>query len=267
MHNFGCDYATSACAAPVTVALIRPGDDHDVHHTVEPFAVAPGLIGRQDDLGRVGGVELASSSEESTTTSRPHAIASTITTARPDATPGGVIIPTSGKAGYSDQHLDQYVFDKCGIGVENKGPDYTGVRYFAKRDGLIKEEVRLGELNSDLPDQLEDYLKWAVPQCQANKKEGTDLKIVVTLGAHGAGFAGFGGDMTSKNEGSKVLMSNVDVKKALQNTLDATPWLDKFDLFGFDACLMMSFSQAQDYKDQAHYYIGSEAIEPGHGWS
>jgi len=39
----------------------------------------------------------------------------------------------------------------------------------------------------------------------------------------------------------------------------------KFDVIGFDSCLMQSFDAADDYSSVGKYYLASEQVEPGHG--
>ena len=40
----------------------------------------------------------------------------------------------------------------------------------------------------------------------------------------------------------------------------------KFDLIGFDACLMGNYEVVSILAPYSHYYIGSEELEPGTGW-
>jgi hypothetical protein len=42
--------------------------------------------------------------------------------------------------------------------------------------------------------------------------------------------------------------------------------LDKFDILGFDACLMMAFEAVAKFSKYCDYYLASEELEPGHGW-
>jgi hypothetical protein len=42
--------------------------------------------------------------------------------------------------------------------------------------------------------------------------------------------------------------------------------LDKFDILGFDACLMAAFEAVAKFSKYCDYYLASEELEPGHGW-
>jgi len=41
----------------------------------------------------------------------------------------------------------------------------------------------------------------------------------------------------------------------------------KFELLGFDACLMGNIETVSSLNQFANWYIGSEEQEPGHGWN
>lgn len=43
--------------------------------------------------------------------------------------------------------------------------------------------------------------------------------------------------------------------------------LDKFDILGFDACLMAAFEAVAKFSKYCDYYLASEELEPGHGWN
>ena len=52
------------------------------------------------------------------------------------------------------------------------------------------------------------------------------------------------------------------LKKALEDVNGAP---DKFDVIGFDACLMSAVGSADEYHEVAKYLLASEPVEPGHG--
>ena len=75
---------------------------------------------------------------------------------------------------------------------------------------------------------------------------------------HGSAYAGFGND-ENFNFDSLSLME-------IDNALTSSAF-GKFDLIGFDACLMGSIEVARFIKNHADYMIASEELEPGHGWN
>lgn len=40
----------------------------------------------------------------------------------------------------------------------------------------------------------------------------------------------------------------------------------KLDIIGFDACLMAMYEVGSTLAPYGHYLLGSELLEPGHGW-
>ena len=123
------------------------------------------------------------------------------------------------------------------------GEKYHGVRYYGKANGTIVPLKELGEKNSDDASNLQEFVEWALPRCKINQQDGTDLKVVLTLSSHGGGFAGFGSDDSAINPNTgfggrrlastsrKLMMSNENVKGAIQAALRKSPWISKLDLF------------------------------------
>ncbi len=74
---------------------------------------------------------------------------------------------------------------------------------------------------------------------------------------HGESYGGFGNDENHNSDG----LTLEEINGALQGS-----GVGKFDLIGFDACLMGSIEVAQSVKQHADYLLGSEELEPGHGW-
>ncbi len=75
---------------------------------------------------------------------------------------------------------------------------------------------------------------------------------------HGNSYKGFGND--SNFNGDPLHLD--ELERAL-----AGIGADRFDLIGFDACLMATVEVARVMAPHADYMIASEAIVPGHGWS
>lgn len=142
---------------------------------------------------------------------------------------------------------------------------YTGSRYItwdpnAGNGGSMKVDVELsGEQNSDTEAQVVNFLDHALDDCLG---AGHDSLFAV-FSSHGGGFAGYGGDENSRRE---LLQTNAGIASAVRQSLD-TYGVDKLQVIGFDACLMQAVGAADDYKDVSEYILGSEAVEPGHGWA
>jgi len=76
---------------------------------------------------------------------------------------------------------------------------------------------------------------------------------------HGGGIDGFGADEVSNN-----MMSVPQLEQAFANSVLNPNF--KFDLIGFDACLMATLEVQSRLAPFADYFVGSEELEPGHGW-
>ena len=90
-----------------------------------------------------------------------------------------------------------------------------------------------------------------------NKNYPANRKLLIFWDHGGGSISGFGYDQTHKDSGS---MSLVDINNALSaaNT--------KFDMIGFDACLMATAENALMLTKYADYLVASEETEPGLGW-
>jgi hypothetical protein len=86
-------------------------------------------------------------------------------------------------------------------------------------------------------------------------------KVMLNFWNHGSDIRGFGWDEISGNH-----LSVPQLTGAIQasNYIQAG---SKFEVIGFDACLMANIETQSSFKNFANYFIGSEEQEPGHGWN
>jgi hypothetical protein len=131
-------------------------------------------------------------------------------------------------------------------------PAFTDAKDILIADGKITVLEDLGEINMDVNSNLEDFIKTYLP------KYTYDFCALV-LWDHGGAFYGYGGDETEKR------MFLYEIHIAIYNGLTAAG-KTKFDLFGFDACLMADIEQIYYSSLISDYYIASMELEPGHGW-
>jgi len=168
---------------------------------------------------------------------------------------------------YNSDHKDSFAISGLKAKNGKDASDYhSGVRYIEKDfvTNQMKVAEEFGELNSDDSKTMTDFLSWAFKRCKA---KAADAKVLLTLGSHGSGWNGFGGDA------NKVLLQvdlapNNKIKTAILDSMKAVgdPNFTQLDLLGFDACLMMSYSSMYVYNGLSKYFVASEAVEPGHGW-
>ena len=91
-------------------------------------------------------------------------------------------------------------------------------------------------------------------------KEGYQNHSIKTLifGDHGSAYQGFGTD--HEYGGDLLYLTEID------NALTSSQF-GKWDLIGFDACLMGNLEVANTIRNHAKYLLASEEVEPGHGWN
>lgn len=134
-------------------------------------------------------------------------------------------------------------------------PNFTSAKYLQAQKGSFREIRDLGELNMGDPVNLTNFIAWGVTNFPARK-------YALFLSDHGGAWPAFGGD-ESAEEGSALDMPKF--KRALSQGLGQAGLL-KFDIVGFDACLMQTLETAATFRPFADYFIASEETEPGHGW-
>lgn len=139
----------------------------------------------------------------------------------------------------------------------NLAPWSTAKRLLVKK-GSFQEISDLGEINTADPANLADFIQWGVKTYPA-------AHYMLVLWDHGGGWQGFGLDQTVPGSASSEMMGLLRIQTGVQSGLSQAG-LAKFDIVGFDACLMASFEVAESLKPYANYLVASEETEPGHGW-
>ena len=106
--------------------------------------------------------------------------------------------------------------------------------------------------------QLADFLKWGTENYQADKN-------ALILWNHGGGsISGVCFDETTTKDGNTDSLSLKEIDEALSQVTSED---NKFELIGFDACLMGTVEAANMLSKHAKYMVGSQETEPGCGWS
>lgn len=134
-------------------------------------------------------------------------------------------------------------------------------RFLVKKDDLeIVESIGLKNMGD--PETLYDFIVWSIETYPADK-------YVLDLWNHGGGpMYGFGSDdhftvETNGYEHSDHLTLD-EIESALRRAKEETGI--KFEVIGFDACLMATIETAYMVEPYANYLVASEEEEPGHGW-
>ena len=160
-----------------------------------------------------------------------------------------------------DEILSAEVGDNVSIVIQTGGSQ-EWKSHDIKNDKIQRYEVKDGKLelvktikNSNMgeADTLTDFLVWG-----QNKYQSEHYMLIIW--DHGAGpIDGVAFDENYDFDALDLL----ELKSALKNA----NLKKKFDIIGFDACLMASIETAQAIQDYANYMIASEEIEPSGGWN
>ncbi len=139
-----------------------------------------------------------------------------------------------------------------------KGTKYTDLACIAQdaEDGQFGNDTCYAQQDPDVnmgaPETLSAFLEFL----KANYPAANYGKQILDLWDHGSAHNGYGPDENFANG----VMSLPDLNKALAAKET------KFNLIGFDACLMANLVVARHVQEHANFLIASEELEPGHGW-
>ena len=89
----------------------------------------------------------------------------------------------------------------------------------------------------------------------------TDLYDLIFWDHGGGPIIGYGFDELADSEDTMLISDLADALKGSKLTKQ-----NKFEIIGFDACLMGSIEVGTALSDYGRFFIGSEEIEPGEGW-
>ena len=132
--------------------------------------------------------------------------------------------------------------------------DSTVGRYLISGGNIETAEMLDSTTCMSYPESLTDFIVWT-------KKNYPADRYMLVLWDHGGGFAsGYGVDRLNDRTDNEMTMKASEILSAIK---DADM---KFDLIGFDACLMQNIEYAYKLEPYADYYLASEETEPGTGW-
>jgi hypothetical protein len=137
--------------------------------------------------------------------------------------------------------------------------DWTEARrYYVQQDQdpeVITSPVieNLGEVDSGDAEAMADFAIWGITNYPAEK-------YMLVLWDHGGAWITHSSDEDTGND-----ISLPELTTALDR-VKAETGLDKFELLGFDMCLMGQLEVFQTIAPYARYSVGAEETEPGAGW-
>ena len=129
--------------------------------------------------------------------------------------------------------------------------DFTKVQRFKISHDKFELLQDIGDKNMGDPTTLAGFLAWGKQNFPADK-------YIVSLWDHGAGINGFGHDNIYDS-----MLSLDDLKQAFSDSTGSK----RFEVIGFDSCLMASIEVIANLAPYGNYLAASEEVEPGWGWN
>jgi hypothetical protein len=142
--------------------------------------------------------------------------------------------------------------------IAELGDDWVNNFYENNNVGVTFEQTpveELGEVDMGDPQALVDFLVWGANNFPAEH-------YLVVIGSHGGGWRGIGPD---EGGGEESMLELPEIDAALAEAR-AQLGIEKFDIVGFDACLMGVTDVAVMLEPHADYVLFSQEVIPGNGW-
>ncbi len=140
--------------------------------------------------------------------------------------------------------------------------DTGGEIYETDNTGKLKKVEDVEEPNMGDQKTLVNFVKEYIDKYPAPKK-------ALIFWDHGDGWRSVNYQTRfsaiDETDGDTLFM--FEVKNALKYLNDLDNVIYRFDLIGFDECLMGMVEPLYDIKDYADFFVASEAEEPGNGWN
>ena len=131
--------------------------------------------------------------------------------------------------------------------------DWTEARRFASVEGGLAQVEQLGEVNMGDPATLRDFISWGIEQYPAER-------YGLIMWGHGVGWQGVAYDRSADLK----RLSLPELHGAMRAGLDSVG-IEKFDVVGFDACLMGQIDVFGTMEGIADFAVASEELVPGGG--
>lgn len=131
--------------------------------------------------------------------------------------------------------------------------NWTTAKLMVVEKGKLRELADWGEVNMGDPATLKKFLQTVTGQFPAKR-------FGLVFGDHGDGWNGIVGDESAGDD----TLTTKELPLVLK---DATAKTGKFELIGFDACLMGNFESAKAVAPFGKVMVASEELEPGDGWN
>ena len=150
--------------------------------------------------------------------------------------------------------------DRYARGFDGDGNWSDTRRYLIQQDSDLNNinspvVESIGEADMGDPQTLIDFVTWAVQNYPAKK-------YALIMSDHGGGWTGGFSDMSAPDSALTMPEIISAIETVRQNT-----GVDKFEMIGFDACLMGQIEIFGSFYPYSNYMIASEEVIPSYGWS
>lgn len=135
------------------------------------------------------------------------------------------------------------------------GIDKNSVGRYVMENGKLNKVMDIDSYTTmSSKEELLDFINWAKENYPADR-------YMLVLWDHGGGLSsGYGkDDLNKRKDGPGTIMVDEIVSAVKESGV-------KFDMIGFDACLMQDIEIAKLLEPYADYYLASEESEPAGGW-
>jgi len=136
------------------------------------------------------------------------------------------------------------------------------LKYHVISNRTIEEVQDLGNMDMGKPEQLTNFIEWGQGTYPA------DHYILVFWDHGGGALGGFGGyrkeDSSPEDFPAAANLNLKQLRDVVETNVQNTG--KKFELIGFDACMMGTLEVANSFKNSSRYMVASQDIEPGVGW-
>jgi hypothetical protein len=162
--------------------------------------------------------------------------------------------------GSTDQVNIVVQIDRYERGFDGDG-DWTDTRrYLVQRDNDLNSITSpvvesIGEADMGDPQTLVDFVTWAITNYPAKK-------YALIMSDHGGGWTGGFSDLSVPESA----LTMPEIVSAMDQIRQATG-VDKFEMMGFDACLMAQIEVFGMLYPYSNYMVASEEVIPAYGWS
>lgn len=158
-------------------------------------------------------------------------------------------------SGYDEELMDIYLCTGGASAWHTKEISADEIAIWKIEDGELNKLDTINTSTMGSPNTLKTFINKAYEDT-----DGDCYNLV--LWNHGGGaIIGYGADETANYQA--MTMSEVETAIGGSNLILAGK---RFEIIGFDACLMGMLEVAAGLDDYANYLIASEELEPGEGW-